>query len=262
MAWLAALRSVGGMSDAMTSRSAAQADCQVLIVGAGPTGLMLAAQLLARGVATRIIDKGDGVILQSRAINVHACTLEILDQMGLAERFIDRGQAVRRLRFYSSGRSLLSLDLALNGSRYGYMLDIPQDCTERLLRARVSELGGEVEQGMELEGLDDKPGCVSARVRDRAGQASQITAEYVVGCDGAHSRVRHELGRARERRAGRACLPRPPGRLCRRSRTARGCARDRELPASDPRRGPAARRSRPGEGGRALAPGRRQVNRR
>jgi 2-polyprenyl-6-methoxyphenol hydroxylase-like FAD-dependent oxidoreductase len=194
MAWLAALRSVGGMSDAMTSRSAAQADCQVLIVGAGPTGLMLAAQLLARGVATRIIDKGDGVILQSRAINVHACTLEILDQMGLAERFIDRGQAVRRLRFYSSGRSLLSLDLALNGSRYGYMLDIPQDCTERLLRARVSELGGEVEQGMELEGLDDKPGRVSAQVRDRAGQASQIMAEYVVGCDGAHSRVRHELG--------------------------------------------------------------------
>jgi len=53
MAWLAALRSVGGMSDEMTSRSAAQADCQVLIVGAGPTGLMLAAQLLARGVATR-----------------------------------------------------------------------------------------------------------------------------------------------------------------------------------------------------------------
>src|SRR5215469_16649981 len=182
------------MSDAMTSRAAAQADCQVLIVGAGPTGLMLATQLLSRGVATRIIDKGDGVILQSRAINVHASTLEILHQMGLAERFIDRGQAVRRLRFYSSGRSLLSLDLALNGSRYGYMLDIPQDFTERLLRTRVSELGGEVEQGMELEGLDDRRGCVSARVRDRAGQASHITAEYVVGCDGAHSRVRHELG--------------------------------------------------------------------
>ena len=72
-------------------------DCQVLVVGAGPTGLVLAAELLARGIRTRVIDKGDGVALQTRAIGIHARTLEILDTMGLADRFTERGQLVRQL---------------------------------------------------------------------------------------------------------------------------------------------------------------------
>ena len=73
----------------------------MLVVGAGPTGLVLAAELLGRGIRTRIIDKGDGVALESRAIGIHARTLEVLDMMGLAESFIDSGQAVHHLRFYS-----------------------------------------------------------------------------------------------------------------------------------------------------------------
>jgi 2-polyprenyl-6-methoxyphenol hydroxylase-like FAD-dependent oxidoreductase len=78
-------------------------DCQVLVVGAGPTGLVLAAELLARGINVRIIDKGDGMALQSRAIGIHARTLEALDMMGLAERFIEHGQVVRHLNFFPSG---------------------------------------------------------------------------------------------------------------------------------------------------------------
>src|ERR1700746_1464905 len=110
-------------------------DCQVLVVGAGPTGLVLAADLLARGIRTRVIDKGDGVALQTRAIGIHARTLEVLDTMGLADRFTERGQGVRQLRFYSRGRCLTSLEFARCGSRFGYVLDLPQDQTERLLRA-------------------------------------------------------------------------------------------------------------------------------
>ena len=102
-------------------------DCQVLVVGAGPTGLVLAAELLARGISVRIIDKGDGVVLQARAIGIHARTLEVLDTMGLAERFVERGQVVRHLRFYSSGRCLASLEFARCGSRFGFLLDLPQD---------------------------------------------------------------------------------------------------------------------------------------
>ena len=86
--------------------NATQLDCQVLVVGAGPTGLVLAAELLARGIRTRIIDKSDGVALQARAVGIHARTLEVLNTMGLAENFIERGQVVRELRFYSRGRAV------------------------------------------------------------------------------------------------------------------------------------------------------------
>ena len=95
-----------------------------------PTGLVLAADLLARGITTRIIDKGDGVNLETRAIAIHARALEVLDMMGLAERFVDHGQVVRRFSFYTDGRRRLSLDLARNGTRFGFMLDIPQHHTE------------------------------------------------------------------------------------------------------------------------------------
>lgn len=166
----------------------------MLVVGAGPTGLVLGAELLARGIRTRIIDKGDGVTLESRAIGIHARTLEVLDMMGLAECLTERGHPVRHLRFYSSGRCLVSLDFARSGSRFGFLLDLPQDQTERLLRARISELGGVIEPGAELTGLTVGSDAVTATIRGPAGQTRTITAGYVVGCDGAHSRVRHELG--------------------------------------------------------------------
>ena len=172
-------------------------DCQVLVVGAGPTGLVLAADLLARGISVRIIDLGDGAALQSRAIGIHARTLEALDMMGLAEPFVEHGQVVRQLSFYSEGRRLVSLEFARCGSRFGFLLDLPQDQTERLLRARIIELGGMVENQTELISLSAGREAVTAIVRDHGGSGGPdrlITAGYVVGCDGAHSRVRSELG--------------------------------------------------------------------
>jgi 2-polyprenyl-6-methoxyphenol hydroxylase-like FAD-dependent oxidoreductase len=182
-------RSVGGMNDMQ-----ATPDCQVLVVGAGPTGLVLAADLLARGITTRIIDQGDGVNLETRAVAIHARALEVLDLMGLAGRFVERGQVVHRFCFYTDGRRRLAIDLTRNGTRYGFMLDIPQHDTESLLRARVAELGGVIEQGTELTGLRDGAAGVTATVRDADGRPRVITAGYLAGCDGAHSRVRHELG--------------------------------------------------------------------
>jgi 2-polyprenyl-6-methoxyphenol hydroxylase-like FAD-dependent oxidoreductase len=110
-------------------RAGSRPDCQVLVVGTGPTGLVLGAELLTRGIRTRIIDKGDGVALQTRAIGIHARTLEVLDMMGLAERFTESGHMVRHLRFYSHGRCLASLEFARCGSRFGFLLDLPQDHT-------------------------------------------------------------------------------------------------------------------------------------
>ena len=151
----------------------------MLVVGAGPTGLVLAAELLARGIRTRVIDKGDGVALQTRAIGIHARTLEVLDMMGLADRFTERGQVVRQLRFYSRGRCLTSLEFARCGSRFGFLLDLPQDQTERLLRARIAELGGAIEQGAELTGLAPRPAPSprpSATRRARRGRSPPATS--------------------------------------------------------------------------------------
>src|SRR5208337_1400247 len=125
---------------------------------------------------------------------IHARTLEVLNMMGLAQRFIERGQVVRHLRFYSEGRCLASLEFARCGSRFGFLLDLAQDQTERLLRARIAELGGVVEDGAELTGLTAGRDAVAVAVRGHGGQAEVISAGYVVGCDSAHSRVRHELG--------------------------------------------------------------------
>ena len=182
------------MTSISPSQRSSRRDCQVLVVGAGPTGLVLACELLACGIRARIIDKGDGVVLQTRALGIHARTLEVFDMMGLAERFTEHGQVVRRFHMYTDGKTLVRLDLARNGSAFGFMLDVPQDVTETILRHRVSELGGRVEQGSELTGLSVDPGGVTATVTGRGGITRAITADYVVGADGAHSRVRSELG--------------------------------------------------------------------
>jgi 2-polyprenyl-6-methoxyphenol hydroxylase-like FAD-dependent oxidoreductase len=165
----------------------------VLVVGAGPTGLTLAAQLLARGIPTRIIDRNTDPSPFSRALGVHARMLELLDTMGLADAFVDAGHPVRYLRMLTGRRSLLVLDHAHNGSRFGFSLHLPQRTTEALLHDRVRELGGTVERGLELVGLSARPDGVDVTLRDAAGREQECGAGHVVGCDGAHSRVRSQL---------------------------------------------------------------------
>jgi 2-polyprenyl-6-methoxyphenol hydroxylase-like FAD-dependent oxidoreductase len=170
---------------------------EVLIVGAGPTGLTLALWLKRLGVALRIIDKTAEPGATSRALVVHARTLELARQVGLDEALTAqalefaaanlwvRGQNKARVAFGDMGKGL---------SPYPHVLILPQDEHERILIARLRDMGVEVERRTELVGFEDAGGRVLAHLRGAEGGEETCEAAYLAGCDGAHSMVRQTLG--------------------------------------------------------------------
>ena len=169
----------------------------VLIVGAGPTGLVLALWLTKQGVRVRIVDKAAQPGTTSRAVGVQARTLEMYDQMGLADALIDSGVRVQALHLWVGGKSAARVPFGEIGrglSPYPYLLTYGQDEHERLLVARLAELGVHVERQVELAGFTQDADVVRATLRDVLGAETTCTAQYLAGCDGAHSAVRQGIG--------------------------------------------------------------------
>ena len=170
----------------------------VLIVGAGPTGLT-AANLLARsGASFRIIDKKSGPIEETRALVMHAKTLELLDRLGLADQAVEEGRRLGAAELLKDGKRAGKLSFFDDGQAertpYPFALVYEQDRTERLLIRGLEEAGGGVEWGTELLSVAQSPGGVRATVRHASGSEETIEAGWVVGADGAGSPVRHSLG--------------------------------------------------------------------
>jgi 2-polyprenyl-6-methoxyphenol hydroxylase-like FAD-dependent oxidoreductase len=159
---------------------------EVVVVGAGPTGLMLACELALGGTKVRLIDERTDMPNITRAFAVHARTLELLDARGLADELLTRGVPVRELA--PPGGAMLNL--AELPTRFGMVLIVPQSGTEKILQARADELGIEIVRGAEVVGLTQDGDGVTVEC---AGGDS-MRAGYVVGCDGAHSTVRSQLG--------------------------------------------------------------------
>jgi 2-polyprenyl-6-methoxyphenol hydroxylase-like FAD-dependent oxidoreductase len=171
-------------------------DTDVLIVGAGPTGLTLALWLARRGVRIRIIDKIAVPGTTSRALAVHARTLELYHQLGMAESVVERGLAVSAVNLWIKGRRVAHVDFGEFGkgtSRYSHVIMFPQDAHERLLIEALSAAGVAIERPVELTGFDDRGDRVIARLRHANGREEMCEAAYVAGCDGAHSIVRDVL---------------------------------------------------------------------
>ncbi len=168
-------------------------DCDVLVVGAGPTGLVLAIQLLSRGVRTRLIDQDPGSPRFSRAIGIQPRTLEALDTMGVAERLLEIGHRCVGVSVHAGGRRQAAIDMTCADSDYGFILNLPQSRTEEVLRSRLATLGGSVEAGVELLGFVQEADAVTATLGDAEGGRTRVTASFLVGSDGAHSRVRRVL---------------------------------------------------------------------
>jgi 2-polyprenyl-6-methoxyphenol hydroxylase-like FAD-dependent oxidoreductase len=172
-------------------------DADVLIVGAGPTGLMLANQLARRGVRARIIDRHSGPAQQSRAIVVHARTMEIYSRLGLMERSLELGCRVAGLNMWANGRKRARIpfgDIGQGLSPFPYLLILGQDDNERIMGAKLNELGVEVQWNTELTALEQQPGHVDVALRQPDGATRKLRAAWVAGCDGARSPVRELSG--------------------------------------------------------------------
>lgn len=173
-----------------TPRTTAEFDTDVLIVGAGPTGLTLGAALAARGAQALVIDRLAGGANTSRAAVVHARTLEVLEPLDLASRIIARGLKAKQFTIRDRDRVLVPIAFDRLPTRYPYTLMIPQEVTEHILLARLKELGGQVLRPRQVVDLAQDAAGVTATLDD----ASQLRARYVVGADGMHSTVRERAG--------------------------------------------------------------------
>jgi 2-polyprenyl-6-methoxyphenol hydroxylase-like FAD-dependent oxidoreductase len=172
----------------------------VLVVGAGPTGLTLAAQLAAFGVTPRVIDRGHDRVHESRALAIQPRTLEVLAGLGVTGDLVAHGNRTVQLRLHVGGKELAMplFDLGLDDTAYPYLLFLSQAETERILQQRVAAAGITVERGVELVDLSNTSDGVTAMLRHADGREEDVSARYVVGCDGAHSTVRRAAGIAFE----------------------------------------------------------------
>ncbi len=169
----------------------------VIIIGAGPTGLSLACQFVRHGVDFVIVEKNESVTPYSKAIGVHARTLEIYEQIGLAQKAIEQGAIAGKARLLAGGEVRGELNLSDIGeglSAYPYMLLYEQSKNEQLLYEYLQSYGREVLWKTTLETFSQNDSGVTAQVKTADGASQTIEAKYLVGCDGAKSPTRHALG--------------------------------------------------------------------
>lgn len=169
-----------------------------LVVGAGPTGLMMAGELARRGLPVRIIDKAKTLSLdRSRALAVQSRTLEILEAVGLADAELAHGRLIAGINLLGPHGKRSRLPLRVGGelsTRYPGTFTVQQSDTEAVLASRLPGLGVMIERGVELVSYTQDTSGISASLRLEGGELEQVGAKWLLGCDGAHSIVRKGAG--------------------------------------------------------------------
>ncbi|MBB6173393.1 2-polyprenyl-6-methoxyphenol hydroxylase-like FAD-dependent oxidoreductase [Nocardiopsis mwathae] len=160
----------------------------VIVVGGGPTGLMLVAELRLHGVRVLVLEKDTEPAAYVRSLGLHVRSIEVMDQRGLLDRFLAHGRKYPLGGVFFAGIEKPAPDRL--DTAHPYVLGIPQTTTDRLLAERAAELGAEIRRGRELVGLSQDDHGVSAELAD----GTRLHARYLVGCDGGRSTVRKLLG--------------------------------------------------------------------
>jgi 2-polyprenyl-6-methoxyphenol hydroxylase-like FAD-dependent oxidoreductase len=153
----------------------------------------MATMLLRHGISVRLVDRLSEPEPISKAFVIHARTLEIFEQMGVIDEVLSHGLRLRALQVYVHDQNLVSIGFSPLETPYPFVLNLPQSETERILTASLEKLGGQVEREVELVQLNQQGQEVTAILRNARGQEEVITPRWVIGCDGAHSTVRHLL---------------------------------------------------------------------
>jgi 2-polyprenyl-6-methoxyphenol hydroxylase-like FAD-dependent oxidoreductase len=166
----------------------------VVVVGAGPAGLVAAAELARRGVRVRVIDKLAQPTDQSRAIAVHARSLDMFDRMGIVDEMVSTGIKATAMQLYAGHSRLFRIPLGGVDSAFPFTLTTAQTETERVLGDHLQSLGVIVERGVELVALAQDGGAAELTVRHDDGSTEQVSASWVIGADGAASTVRKMVG--------------------------------------------------------------------
>jgi 2-polyprenyl-6-methoxyphenol hydroxylase-like FAD-dependent oxidoreductase len=169
----------------------------VLIVGAGPTGLALAIQLIRYGIGFVIVDKREGITPYSKAIGVQARTLEIYQQIDLAARLVDQGLIAKGVRLLEGGEARAEVPLTTLGegkSPYPFLLIVEQSKHEHLLYEFIKSHGQDVRWQTTLTGFSQDDAGVAGTIVNSNGEKQMVQAQYLVACDGSKSSVRTHLG--------------------------------------------------------------------
>ncbi|MDQ6786279.1 MAG: FAD-dependent monooxygenase [Acidobacteriota bacterium] len=169
----------------------------IIIAGAGPTGLSLACQLIRHNVDFVILDKKEGITPYSKAIGVQARTLEIYEQINLAQTAIEQGAVAEKVRLIEAGEIRGEVELSSIGeglSPYPFLLILEQSKHEQILYDFIKAHGKDILWQTELENFSQNDEGISANIKNASGATETIEAKYLVGCDGAKSSVRHTLG--------------------------------------------------------------------
>ena len=166
----------------------------VLIVGAGPVGLTTALELARYGVPVRVVDRNAARTDKSKALVVWTRTLELLEPVGCAAEMVAAGNRVLRANILSGKGLLGGVDLTHVQSRYAFALMLPQSETERILEEALARLGVRVERRVECAGFTQGERGVVATLRHADGREETASADWLIGCDGAGSQIRHAVG--------------------------------------------------------------------
>ncbi len=166
-------------------------EAPVLVVGAGPTGLTLACELARHGATVRIIDKLPGVLPWCRATGIHARSLEIFQDLGIVDTFVAEGQKVLGMNQFANGRRFAHARVSAVDSPYPFTLALGQNRTEEILEDLLNRLGVEVERETELVAMSERLDGLDVVLTHASGDEERTSAPWLIGCDGAHSTVRH-----------------------------------------------------------------------